>query len=386
MAGMGQTCNHVAAAMYRVEAAVRNGLTNPACTSSSNEWLPNRKVIAPSKISSLCFNREDFGGRGKKKRSLVATPKKVYDPLVNVNKRPLLISDYATALEKIAPTSMLFTAVPKPKIDFVREIITKNNEKPDDIQSIDDVLLVSNTFEEFSKNLKLFTEINITKIEILTRGQSSNEQWYTFRKGVITASKAHEVITKMKKIKAGGGGYVNMWALNQKIAGLTFVNPNIPALKYGRDMEINAANSFDDLMKTKHKNYKSTECGLFIDKTMPYVGASPDRIMVCSCCEKSCLEIKCPYSINYTVPNETNLNYLIKNGEKLSLKTNHKYFTQCMLQMGVTGTKKTYFVVWTPRGMVIDEITFDENMWLEMKSVFERYYNEFYLRSYFPGN
>ena len=34
MAGMGQTCNHVASAMYRVEAAVRNGLTNPSCTSS----------------------------------------------------------------------------------------------------------------------------------------------------------------------------------------------------------------------------------------------------------------------------------------------------------------------------------------------------------------
>ena len=30
MAGMSQTCNHVAAAMYRVEAAVRNGLTNPS--------------------------------------------------------------------------------------------------------------------------------------------------------------------------------------------------------------------------------------------------------------------------------------------------------------------------------------------------------------------
>ena len=40
-AGMRETCNHVAAAMYRVEVAVRIGWTNPACTSNANEWLPN---------------------------------------------------------------------------------------------------------------------------------------------------------------------------------------------------------------------------------------------------------------------------------------------------------------------------------------------------------
>ena len=41
MAGMGETCNHVAAVMYRVEAAVRISLPNPACTSNPNDWLPN---------------------------------------------------------------------------------------------------------------------------------------------------------------------------------------------------------------------------------------------------------------------------------------------------------------------------------------------------------
>ena len=46
MAGMGQTCNHVATAMFSVEAAI----TNPACTSSSNEWIPSRKAVAPTKI------------------------------------------------------------------------------------------------------------------------------------------------------------------------------------------------------------------------------------------------------------------------------------------------------------------------------------------------
>ena len=50
--------------------------------------------------------------------------------------------------------------------------------------------------------------------------------------------KVHEVVTKMTKVEKGGGGTVNMWSLNQKISGLVFVESNIPAQKYGRNMEI----------------------------------------------------------------------------------------------------------------------------------------------------
>ena len=75
MIGMGETCNHVAAAMFRVEAVVRTGLTNPSCTSSANEWLPYRKDIELTKTKDLNFIGEDFAQRGKKKRSLVVQKK-----------------------------------------------------------------------------------------------------------------------------------------------------------------------------------------------------------------------------------------------------------------------------------------------------------------------
>ena len=61
---------------------------------------------------------------------------------------------------------------------------------------------------------------------MITRGQNSNEAWYLYRKGVITGSKGNEVITKMKKVKKGGGGYANLWQLFQKVSGLVFVNPS----------------------------------------------------------------------------------------------------------------------------------------------------------------
>ena len=108
--------------------------------------------------------------------------------------------------------------------------------------------------------------------------QSENENWFEYRKCLITASKAHEVVTKMTKVEKGGGGIISMWSLNQKISGLVLANPNIPALKYDRYNEIEAAITFVEFIKGKHKDIKLSACGLFDDETLPYVRASPDRI------------------------------------------------------------------------------------------------------------
>ena len=143
---------------------------------------------------------------------------------------------------------------------------------------------------------------------------------------------------------------------------MTFVNPNIPALKYGRDIEMEVVNTFAEYIKNYHQDCIISECGLVLDETMPYIGASPDQLMSCSCCGKACIEIKCPYSINYTEPNEQNLEYLYKDGDTVKLKQNHKYFTQCLMQMGITKTKNTYIVVWTTHGMVIENITFGKEL------------------------
>ena len=86
--------------MYCVEAAVRIGLANPACTSNVNEWLPNQKTIEPKKIKDLDFCREDFCQR-KKKRALVASPKKRFYPLKNCDLKPLSIKDFAESKSNI---------------------------------------------------------------------------------------------------------------------------------------------------------------------------------------------------------------------------------------------------------------------------------------------
>ena len=124
MAGMGQSCYHVAAAMFKVEAAVRNGLTNPSCTSSSIEWIPCRKEIEPSKIKNLKFNREGFGDRGKQKRSFISTLKNNFHPLARCSRKLLNVNDFPDALKTIAPNSIVHTAVPQQVINFEVKSVT----------------------------------------------------------------------------------------------------------------------------------------------------------------------------------------------------------------------------------------------------------------------
>lgn len=277
------------------------------------------------------------------------------------------------------------SAVPKHKIEFFREVISKNVTPT--VASIDDIILMSSNKNEFLKTMiSNMIETNLKEIESLTRSQSNNDAWFNYRKGVINASKAHEVLTKMDKI--GSMKAVNMWSLNQNISGFRFTNPDLPALKYGRTMEINAVNCFVELMKKDHHNLKVDSCGLFLHYGIPYIGGSPDGIVSCDCCGKACLEIKCPFSINYTSPTnpevKSKLPYLVldSNGS-LKINKRHKYFTQCQVQMGVTNITTSYFMVWTPHGYILDDISFDTELWMDMEGKFCKYYEGIYLNSIF---
>ena len=160
MAGMSETCNHVAAAMFRVEAAVCTGLTNPSCTSSASKQLPFRNDIDPAKMKDLNFDREDFAQRGKKKRPLVTSPKKKFNPLTKSDKKPLSLIDFASVfVEEIVPNSILFTAASKHKTDVVQEIITKWAGETDvEVTSIGSLTIkLSKTKVQFLKNLDLLS-------------------------------------------------------------------------------------------------------------------------------------------------------------------------------------------------------------------------------------
>ena len=64
----------------------------------------------------------------------------------------------------------------------------------------------------------------------------------------------------------------------------------------------------------------------------------------------------------------------------LRLKRNHKYFWQIQAQMNVCGSRKCYFVTWTPKGTNIEEIEYNHSIFsAALKSVCDHY-----LKTYVP--
>ena len=121
--------------------------------------------------------------------------------------------------------------------------------------------------------------------------------------------------------------------------------------QYGCKHEKDAREQYKSQMVGKHSDFKITPCGFFVDLKIPYIRASPDGLVECTCCGKGVVEIKCPYcakdadSLNEVA--DKHKNFCLDRTEKgLQLSRNHPYYMQCQLQMYVTGCSYCDFVVW----------------------------------------
>ena len=46
------------------------------------------------------------------------------------------------------------------------------------------------------------------------------------------------------------------------------------------------------------------KAGLFVDTSQPYIGATPDGTVTCTCCGKGLLEVKCPHCAKDGLPED----------------------------------------------------------------------------------
>ena len=73
------------------------------------------------------------------------------------------------------------------------------------------------------------------------------------------------------------------------------------ATSFGCQHEEDARNAFLSKKRKDHTNLTLDQCGFFICPHHPHIGASPDGIILCDCCGKGCLEVKCPYCLRSEV-------------------------------------------------------------------------------------
>ena len=113
-----------------------------------------------------------------------------------------------------------------------------------------------------------------------------------------------------------------------------------PAMAWGCTHEEEAYNYYKSIMVQHHSDLQLSNSGLIISTEFPFIGASPDVLVSCSCCGKGSVEIKCPFNHrdNYifeAVEQDKNF-YLTKTDNEIKLSKTHRYYYQIQTQLDVS--------------------------------------------------
>ena len=135
------------------------------------------------------------------------------------------------------------------------------------------------------------TEINITDemavaVESATRSQSNSKLWFRYRAGRVTASRMKAVCrtdaTNPSQSLVKSICYPESFCFTSQ------------QTTWGCKHEKSARDLYMKAQKPKHTNLTVQDSGL-INPLWPFIGASPDGVLSCTCCGRGTLEIKCPY-------------------------------------------------------------------------------------------
>ena len=233
-----------------------------------------------------------------------------------------------------------------------------------------DKVTVAQNVSNFTDSIKL-TDRQIDIIKQNTVGQALVDEWFKQREGSLTASRFHQICTRVDSLQASKSN--DPTNLISTLLGYKSV-PETAAMKHGKAMEPHAKSSYLSIVKRKHRKFRSNEAGLVIMNDKQFIGVSPDLEIDCSCHGSGLVEIKCLYSIRDSTPSADNLPYLHLVNAEPKLKRNSNYYFQIQGQMGVTGKLYTDFVVFTYHGTLIRRINFDPEFWEGMLAKLELFW------------
>ena len=207
------------------------------------------------------------------------------------------------------------------------------------------------------------TEDEAVQIEQATRQQRRSPIWMLERSKRITSSHFGEICraTDKKDLKA----------LTRRL--MHGYDACGPAIEHGIKYEDSAALWFDE-----HYGMQTSECGLFVYPEMPFLAASPDRVIDSS----QLLEIKCPYSAKDMLINSKTVPYLREVNGELALSPTHAYFYQVQGQLMCAKRDVCHFVVFTFKDKQVIKISRDEEFIEEMKVKLHAFFEDHFKTTY----
>ena len=375
MAGLGEACSHIAALLFKIEAAVKLGLTSASSTCQACKWNATyRESVEPTPITEL-FHLT------KGKRSAIDTSS-------YVSRAPLPPSADLEELRVACPRSVFFTMIPKvdpEETDTASEDEHQAVEEllPPTITSLHDPAIDDISEEYITKQWSNYfvTDSQAEFLEERTRAQYNCELWDDHRAGRITGSKAHSILSHMRKDQHTEKTVHNL--INRVMNYRRYDLSKKEQIKWGLLHENTAREMYVKHMENAgHTNAKCNLSGLKILPSKPYLAASADGIFTCDCHPKvrRIVEFKCPFKHRkHTVLDAAQEDAGFCINTSGLLKTSHSYHTQVQLQMLVNHSAVCDFVVFTECGIHVAIVRHNSEFCTELVELCDNFFHEYLL-------
>ena len=278
MAGLGSACSHVAALLFKLEAAVHYKLNQPtACTSQLCAWKVSKKHVNPAPIKAINFKR------GKKNALPSVTSNKpvtsdhfsVKDPTAGGSG---ISQEKLKELHQIYSDAAVFTSIYKGDIDdnlvprqsgsnsdTDSDTETDENFLPEPLTSLFDPTAINldpkslanlsqQLYRDFENSYPQKAYDNLCKI---TKMQSLSKNWMLHRAGRITASTCYQV--SHTKINNPSQSLIAKLMQYEACS-----NGNNKYTRYGKKLEPSARDCYRNRMSKQHGNLKVIESGFHV--------------------------------------------------------------------------------------------------------------------------
>lgn len=232
-----------------------------------------------------------------------------------------------------------FSAAPVTKVDY-GNVCQKPDMDPDDYRRAQEVFL---------ENLKK-QALNRHDIERDTILQAESALWLELRRCILTASNFAKICKRRP--------HLNSAPLVKSIL-YGYSLDHISSIKYGKENEVKAIEQL-----ALQEEITIQKCGLFIDETHCFLGASPDGIY-----EEGIVEIKCPISIRGEDPDaairQKKLKCFLFDGDQVIMNTKHDWYYQVQGQLNIAHRNVCLLAVYTGPEFPIKvlKIYKDEQFW-----------------------
>ena len=286
MAGLGETCSHVASLLWATATGVekRNALT---VTQKSAYWVipPAIKKVPYAPMSDI-----DFVGKKRKCRSIDDNADIAISP---VSKRTINQPESPTDKDKESFfCSLAKCSQAKPA---VLAIVHPHSEAYVPASLDKDLPLVLSelyrkehlgvgftTLLDIASSIKLsVTQDQAKAVEAKTREQANTKLWFRMRAGRITASKFKSACCTDPASPSK--------SLIMSICYPEMFRFSTEATTWGCQHEKLALEIYSN--RNVHENIQVSKCGFFIRTEYPFLGASPDAVVDCLCCGKGICEV-----------------------------------------------------------------------------------------------